>query len=502
MGKFLRFLILAILIAGLTAGTALAGTVKVNHGADNTAYTAATEAMTAARNVIILSAANGPVSFRTTQDITSANFLSVSLTGAAFTGGQYRICNAGNAASYGVGSPASGATAYNFQLNFAAANAISAGNTIYLTSDAACQTAAAQNLDIRLSATSSATNPSITMAIVSAGNIPVDPSSSAQLANISAEYAVANTSAANAHTVDYLGAPGTGVNFSVEVTGANNNTAGSVNALAFNRTTKNYGAINGTIGGAASTVSGFVSITDALAWSGVSKVFINTLAAYNCADNAAGNNVGTGTLTSGTINLAIPAAAYNGLNTMSEASNAASKAAVPVNVCVVGNGTTALAPRVLTIAGAVNATSFTGATSAASTFDTWTLNAYQTWISWMVNASTVPTYCLINNADTARTVSVLLDVVSGENAVVLTNQNMGTIAAKTSTLATFTGDSASLAGGTAVSLSTLGADKRYSTKLTVTSNPANISVQCIQTDPVTGAKRTVNSLQNGGTWTF
>jgi hypothetical protein len=116
----------------------------------------------------------------------------------------------------------------------------------------------------------------------------------------------------------------------------------------------------------------------------------------------------------------------------------------------------------------------------------------------MVNSSVVPTYCLINNADTARTASVILDVISSESAVVLTNATLGSIASKTSNMATFTTDSASLAGGTAVSLSTLGADKRYSPRLTVTTNPNNVSMTCIQTDPVSGAKRAVPVLSSAG----
>ena len=67
-------------------------------------------------------------------------------------------------------------------------------------------------------------------------------------------------------------------------------------------------------------------------------------------------------------------------------------------------------------------------------------------------------------------------------------------------MATFNGDSASRAGGTPVSLSTLGTDKRCSPKVTVTVNPNSASMTCIQTDPGTGGKRAVPALTNS-VWT-
>jgi len=93
-------------------------------------------------------------------------------------------------------------------------------------------------------------------------------------------------------------------------------------------------------------------------------------------------------------------------------------------------------------------------------------------------------------------VTVLLDVLSSEDGVVIATQILGTIAAKTSNMATFTADSASRAGGTPVSLSTLGTDKRYSPKVTVTVNPNSAGMMCIQTDPGTGGKRAVPVLTN------
>jgi hypothetical protein len=59
-------------------------------------------------------------------------------------------------------------------------------------------------------------------------------------------------------------------------------------------------------------------------------------------------------------------------------------------------------------------------------------------------------------------------------------------------------DSASLTGGTAIDLTSSGTNTRYVTKLTVTTNPNNSTISCVQTDPATGAKRSVTVLTNSG----
>jgi len=492
MIKHLKILLFGMAVIGLMAGTAFAGTTKVNHAADNTPFTASLEAMSAARNVMLLGAANGPINYLVTQVITGGNFLTVSFTGAAFAGNQVRVCKVDGAAAgnqIGVATPASGTTSYNFQIAASnAAGSVPAGESVYLTTEAACNaTGAGSNLWIQLSTTASATSPSATVGFVSAGNLAVDTGSSAPVATIAAEYRA--TVAANNNTVDYLGTPGDGTRFILNRLYANSGAVGGAANIV--QTRKNYGAANAGEGNL--TTRAVVQFTDTASWQGLSKVFLSNLAAAaNCAnDNAAANLIGTGTL-SGTLSLSIPAAAFDG-----DGANGSAN----FMLCVVANGTAALStPRTLQSSIDVNVTSGNDpAATAFGTIDIWDTNAYQGNPVWLVNSTVAPTYCLINNTDTTRTATVLLDVMSSESAVVLSG-SLGTLAPKTSNMVTFTANSASLTGGTALSLSTLGADKRYTSKVTVTVNPNNASMTCIQTDPVTGAKRAVPVLSNSG-WT-
>lgn len=491
MIRHLKILLFGMVVIGLMAGTAFAGTTKVNHAANNAAFTASLEAMGAARNVVLVGAANGPINYLVTQVINGGNFLTVAFTGAAFSGNQVRVCKVDAAAAgnqIGVGTPASGATSYNFQIAASnAAGAVPAGESVYITNEAACNaTGAGSNLIVQLSTTASATSPSATLGFVSAGNLAVDAGSSAQVAAIGSEW-TATTGSAN-NTVDYLGTPGDGTKFVGNLLYA---AAGNVQGAAnITQTLKNYGAANA--GGAALTARAVVKLTDTASWQGLSKVFLSNLnAAANCANDAAASNlVGTGTL-SGTLSLSVPAAAFNGVT----------DGGANLMVCLTAGGTASLtAPRTIQAAIDIDITG-TGANDPAigsyATIDTWDVNAYQGSPVWLVNSSAVPTYCLINNMDTVKTATALIDVTSSEGAVVLSG-SLGTIAPKTSNMATFTANSASLTGGTAVDLTTLLADKRYTAKLTITVNPNNASVTCIQTDPVSGAKRSVPVLTNSG----
>jgi hypothetical protein len=238
------------------------------------------------------------------------------------------------------------------------------------------------------------------------------------------------------------------------------------------QTRMNYGASNATEGNL--TTRAVVNLTDTANWQGLSKVFLSNLAAAaNCAnDNAAANLVGTGSL-SGTLSLSVAEAAFDG-----DGANGAAN----FMLCLQASGTTALsAPRTIQSSIDVNITG-TGANDPAAkafaTIDVWDANAYQGLIPWAVNSSTVATYCLINNIGTTRTATVLMDILGSEGAVVLSD-TLGTIAPKTSKLATFTANSATLGTGTPISLSTLPADNRYAAKLTVTTTPADVSVTCV-----------------------
>ena len=504
MIRHLKILLLVMAVIGLMAGSAFAGTTRVNHGATNTAYTAALEAMGAARNANISGLAitqatinsAAAISFQLGQALTSGNLLELSFTGAAFNGAQINVCAANGAAdnnSIALATPAANATAFNFQTNFVASQNVAADNAIWFTSSVgvgACNTAVATNLmPIQISLTSSATTGTARVRSLVA-SVEVDTSTAVNLVRVISEF-VPTLTVADTITIDYLGAPGTGVQFIAAGTGTNVIAGGAVDKVGIARNALlNLAATNtGAAPGAANiglTTRAIVNLSDSQSWQGVSRVYLMATRGGASPACAIATNVASNTSPSGTISLTATAAGFNG----DQSTN--------IGVCIEATGANALNPRTITGNQDISVTG-TGANDPAASgnvaFQNWVLNAYQGFVGWLVNSATLPTYCLINNNDTIKTATVLMDVVSSEGAVVLSG-TLGTIAPKTSNLATFTADSALLTGGTALSLSTLGADKRYGAKLTATANPSNVTISCIQTDPATGVKRSVPVFTN------
>jgi hypothetical protein len=497
MGKYFKFLLLAMLVVGMMAGTAFAGTTTVNAGAAGANFLASLETTGAARNVTVTGPGAGntvvtaPIAYTAGQALTSGNLLTVTFTNAGFTGAALNIC-AGNAPNadqlVANATPTAGATNMNFQLDIPAGMTLGAGNFVYLTS-VACGTG---NVPVQIAATTSATTATVKVDAITAGGISIDTSTADLLATIQPEYTVAN--ADSAHTIDYLGTPGDGTRVISGGAAANvivdSSVGGAVNVASITRTANDY-TCNSAGQNAALTVAAVLSLTDSADWQGVSRVYLmpNNTA---CAIAA---NVVANTAPSGTVALTIPttgASNFNGTATSS------------YNLCVEVDGTTSLQTRTLQASVDVGVTG-TGANdpgaAAADDAQVWGLNAYQAVIPWMVTSSSVPTYCLINNADASRTASVLVDVISSEGGIVVENLNLGSIDPETSNMAVFSVDSASLTGGTPASLTTLGDNQRYAPRITVTANPANVTMTCIQTDPISGSKRAVPVLTGAGaTW--
>lgn len=498
MSKHFRFLVLALMLVGMTAGSAFAGTVMVSHGATNTSFTAALEALGtgAARNVQIVgvsaTAANHAIQYTLGQDLTSGNLVTVTFTGAAFDGSALGICasngvvgGTGNFIQIATATPTANAASWNFQTNVPASANVAAGTRLFLTTNAACNAAGAINVPLRLTTMASAGMATVSFAINTAGNVPVDPATAAgNLAVVAAEYTAAMNAASN-HTVDYLASGATGTQLLVNGSAGGNSFAYFPVAFV-TKVNYNLNAVNSAVGAINAGLTAGVVITaaDSASWQGVTKAYvtgINAAVNVNCTDNAGGNLIGSAA-PNGTLTFTVPAAAFN-----------ASSAAANYGLCVVVNGTTALNTRSITTNGTITITGTNAnspAAGATGVQDTWGLNAYQAMIPWAVNSSSIPTYCLINNAG-ATNVSVVFDVLSSEGSVTASNNALGTINARTSKLMTITDNNVSLAGGSNVSLSTLGADKRHMDRITVTGAPANVNSACIQTDPTTGGKRNV-----------
>lgn len=541
MSKFLKLSIVALILMGLMAGSAFAAAkTHVDNGADNTPFVIALETLGANRDVLIAgnggapnvdgslgtgAAANYPVAFTTTQNLTAQNLISVVFTGAAFNGATINIC-AVNGVGVGAtnehnitvatGTPAANATTFNFQLN---GNGTGAGNYLVLT-NSLCTSDVAVTFPVRITPTSSVGKATIAISAITAGNIPVDSASAVSIAKINQEY-VAHNGASN-HTVDYLFTPFNGTlligqtqippvlfaetseNDELAIgnifDGAPNivDTGDTGGANAFNYDTNGEGgALNAQL-----TVSAVANLTDSASWQGVSQVFLSENhggGGFNgtCTDNAGGNLVGVAS-PSGTVALAIPTAAFNG--------GASGGAASEDNaLCVVVNGTSTLNTRTISMSEQVLVAG-TGANQQAATgfspVDVWGLDAYQAIIPWVTNASSVPTYCLINNGNPLpASVGVTMTVLSSEGAVTgLSNVSLGTIAANQSLAIKFDNNGVTTvnSGATLASVSSMGTDDRYAAQITVAAGAPLVTMACQQTDPVTGGKRNVPVLITPG----
>jgi hypothetical protein len=500
MMRYLKILFMSLIVLGLMTSTVLAGAVLLNHGAPITAYTIAQEALGSSRDVLILGNAapnaasnSAAFSYQPAQNLVALNIINVAFTGAAFTAGAIRLCvDAG--VEVGFGTPGAGTTSFGFQLNVP----VAAANYIWFTNSADCTGGAAANgvFPVRILPTLAT---GLATVSVSASSFSIlDPAISANVARIARQYAITNTS--SGHTVDYLAIPGNGT-LVISGGGAPNVTADSLasggagaNTVSILRTGYNYNT-NGAIPAAGLTVSAVMNVTDSAAWQGISRIYL-VPAATPCA---IANSTVTVNSPSGTAVMTIPTAplpADGGFN---------GAFANEWLLCIEANGTTTLQARTFQANVDIAVTGAGPNDPGASTFlnaQVWGLNAYQALIPWMVNNTDVPTYCLINNGDPTRPANVILDVVSSEGGVILNNQLLGSIPARTSNLAAFTANSASLTGGTAVALTTLGlgAGSRYSPRITVTANPANVSMTCNQVDPSLGNKRAVPVLTLNSPW--
>jgi len=131
----------------------------------------------------------------------------------------------------------------------------------------------------------------------------------------------------------------------------------------------------------------------------------------------------------------------------------------------------------------------------------WTIDGYQAIVPHLSTNSTVPTICIFNNT-TTTSADVFVDVISTEGTITgLTNLSLGPIAALTTKRIDFSGTSIIVEGGSTTSIATMGDAKRYAGKFTVTVDQNSVYVNCLQTDPYTGSKRSLPVL-TGGTITW
>jgi len=121
-------------------------------------------------------------------------------------------------------------------------------------------------------------------------------------------------------------------------------------------------------------------------------------------------------------------------------------------------------------------------------------------IPYLSTSPQVVTACLLNNAINAGSnnpnpATVSLTTLSSEagGTPLQSNVVLGTIALQTSQLITFSGTTVQMGSGTPVTIN-IPANTRYEALLNVNNSYPNVTVNCIQTDPVQGPKRLVPVL--------
>lgn len=505
MRKYFKLLVLATMAVCMATGSALAGTTYVNHGAAATNITVARETLGSARNVTVNNLALGvgtltttpALSFALGAELSTANLLYVEFAGgASMMGVAVKACALnGGAIGTQVGSvmPVAGNTKQPISFTSTAGLNVAVGNVIWLTTTDSCA-GTATNAAFGIKIATDATTPTVKI-YQTAQSAVIDDSTPVTVATLVQQYSVANSS--TTHTIDYLEDGATG-NKIINTGTAGNSTADSqaatanVNIVAFaSNATLGYDAADANV-----TVAGQIKVTDPdQSWAGVNRVWVAASGTLCAAGNVVSQSAPTGTVT-----LNIPAS--TGTANWPGATKDANQG---YNLCIGLDGTT-LSTRTIKAQGLVNMTGTgagTGVTGSVSNAQVWGINGYQAIIPFQQLSAGRETYCLINNGNTTvGNANVLFSAISSENGSVVATTSLGTVAEKTSKLLTLDATSATLAGGTAVPLAaTLGADKRYSAKMTVTASPANVTVACIQVD-ANGSKRLVPVLTSETTGTY
>lgn len=420
--------LLAFMAVLLLVATAVAGTTTVNHGAANTTYSISVETLGVSRDVMLagnqaaaqnLSAANVAVSYRLTQDMTTQNLLQVSLSNAAFNGTPIFMCapavaNATNIVRVGTGTPTANATTFNFQ---ASAN-VASGSYIFLTSNACpvaetLVTADARNFPLRVPANVSTGMATIELRTVTAGNIPVDPSSTANAINIAQEFVTTLTT--RNMVIDYLNVVGDGSGDGTKFAdGASSNltitrgaAAGAANIFTIFRTVTDFAA-----NAQALLTPGFTTITDAATdWTGAVNAYLADAA--NCS---AANIMGAAnTSPAGAVTLthAYPGAAGNTF----------------YDICINVNGTTEMVPRTIT---GTHQVTFTGnganpTAAATGSFQIWATNGFQAYVPHMRWKADNTSRTYVRFVNRSRAADAQVSVQRNGSAPVV--YNLGTIPA-------------------------------------------------------------------------
>lgn len=497
MVRYLKMLALGMVVIGLMASSVFAGTITFfTAGGANSPANIALEALGAVRNFVITgdgavnNGANAALQTTTTTPLISGDMLTISFTNVGFDGSLVSICKAtaNVVANTAVASdtPTGNATSWAFRLT----SAVAALDAMFVTNsgDGTNCNVSTKVLQIKFPAISSAAMASVSVSAATSGGAGISGAnaSAKNFANIARQYTTAY--AANNSTIDFAtNSTSNGAHFVLAGASTNSAVSGMANIA-------NNAGMNLTAPGSGLTVSALLSLQDSANWQGVQRVFVNQ---GDCTANNAVNNAVNSL--SGTINLSIPAAGFSG--------NAAN-ASYAANVCVDVKGNAALQSRTIKAAYDINVGTG-GNDPALDTYTTvmsWTPNGYQGIVPYMNTQSIYATICFINNKSTL-TGAVTADILTSESGATLTSLSglaLGTLAALgtmrvdfASSITPYTYSGGVETAGTAVPLTGLQENDRYSVLINVGAAPSQVTVNCIQLDPA-GSKRAVPVLTQIG----
>lgn len=497
--RYLKILFLSMMVVGLIASGALAagniqfiGRTGAANSLTNDTYLIAYELMGNARTFNITGAANtGSIvtpAFVINQTsgllLSSGMTLNVSFANAGFTGDTLYVCqldsanNASTTPPLGSGAPSPNSTNGGFYIT----NNATAGRLMITTSSNCVNNAHVFPVRIQPMSSTGVVTASFNVA---AGTSTYDSGSAANnIAKILSQYASGYSS--NTSYIDYINSPANGSKFATNsvYTQSSNANVGTATVMDFPTAP--------TL-----SVSALLSLQDSASWQGVTSVYVRTTGP--CGTTGGSNNVANNS-PSGTVNLTIPSGVFNGAN-----STGAMPGFAPLYVCAQIAGNAVIQSR--TIKGAFDITvSGTGANDPAldpyTTLMSWVSNGYQGLIPYLNAQSIYGTICFINNKGSVSgpVTADILSAESGASLSALSGLSLGTLTGAStmrvdfaSSVTPYTYSGGTESAGTAIALTGLQSNDRYTAQINVGADPSQITVNCIQLDPA-GSKRAVPVL--------
>lgn len=492
--RYLKILFLSLMVVGLIASGAFAGNMSyIGSGfVANTTLSVALEAMGGARNMTIVSSTPATTTITTpalvinpSQALVSGSLLTISFVNAGFDGSTVYLCqidaanNTGVVAYIASTTPSANATSQAFVLSSGTA----AGNSVMITTSANSTNCVGNGAFIvRFQPVSSAAMASVSYNVTQSGTVYDSGNAANNIANVSRQY---NATYANATSfIDFLNAPANGSKFTT-----NSAYTATTSNVILGNAAKN---VNTTSAPASLTVAAVISLQDSASWQGVSSVYARS---DGTTCDATGTNNVANNSPSGTVNLTLPSAVFNG----------AVRAAANVVLCAQVAGNTTLQTRTIKAAADINVTGTGANDPAIETYTTvmnWQSNGYQGVIPYISASSTFTTICFLSNKS-SQSGPVTVDIMtsqSGASLASLTALSLGTVPALgtmrmdfASGITPYTYAGGVESAGTATALTGLQANDRYTAMINIGASPSSVTVNCIQLDPA-GSKRAVPVL--------